>query len=751
MAADVCGSRGRGAAGFSVLLAIAAMLLSVVSCRQESGGPATKLAVERPATKPAPEHPAIDLPKLSGIAIDGDTADWADRGFVLGVMYSAGPRRLAAGQFDAQVRMGWDDHGLLLLADVTEPDIHESEDDLQLASGTSVEVTETDAKAKNSWHAFISPGVDPRHARMRTCFDDDRSRSLRTAKVSVTAAAKKTAHGYVLEALFPWDMLSIEPKTGSEIGLVVRINHPDGNQGADLEWSPGLTLANTKATPHVRLADAPSPAVTLVANGGYERFHRTRTWIAGTSDVVGKVAQIKMKDAVLGQATLQADGRLAVGQITLPMPAIGKPYGPLAVVLNGKASGTVAIANADDARKDAVAGLRVVAQPAVFTQTVLPGIEFQSPGAAEDLIGNYTLRTTYYDSDYNVVTSADHPGRYGAVVKVAPEHGKSFKRYVTLYRATKGFDFRPLELKAALQLPSKFGLDPDVTREQVTATGDLIAEEMRSSVSHDDNLAVYLAGMNETASGAGDLPRRLGPEGKNIAWWYGLKKKTGDLAGYKYLVHVPKLKKADPQAKFPLILFLHGSGERGNDLQLLKKHGPPKMLKEYPKWEFADQLIVVSPQCPVGENWNPLLLRDLLDEVSAKYPVDPDRVYLTGLSMGGFGTWELAQWFPERFAAVAPVCGGGDPGDVARLKEIPTWIFHGGRDPAVAIECAYEMVQAMRDVHARVRFTVYPECGHFAWVPTYDDPRFYQWLLEQRRGQPAQRRSETPDTRPAEE
>ena len=144
-------------------------------------------------------------------------------------------------------------------------------------------------------------------------------------------------------------------------------------------------------------------------------------------------------------------------------------------------------------------------------------------------------------------------------------------------------------------------------------------------------------------------------------------------------------------------------------------------------------------------------MRDLLEEVSAKYPVDPDRIYVTGLSMGGYGSWQLAEWFPERIAAVVPISGGGDPADAPRTKDIPTWVVHGGRDPVVPIGDAYEMVQTLRDLHGRIRFTVFPEYGHNSWEPAYDDAHLYTWLLAQRRGQPGQRQSNLPDTRPAEE
>ncbi len=182
--------------------------------------------------------------------------------------------------------------------------------------------------------------------------------------------------------------------------------------------------------------------------------------------------------------------------------------------------------------------------------------------------------------------------------------------------------------------------------------------------------------------------------------------------------------------KWPLMLFLHGSGESGHDLAKVKVHGPPKVVETKPDFPF----ILVSPQSP-GRGWNPEILNALLDDIIHTYRVDPDRVYLTGLSMGGFGTWELAAAHPEKFAAIAPICGGGNPQNAKKLAHLPIWVFHGAKDPTVPIARSQEMVDALKAVGANVKFTVYPEALHDSWTATYNNPEFYQWLLEQKRGQ----------------
>ena len=141
-----------------------------------------------------------------------------------------------------------------------------------------------------------------------------------------------------------------------------------------------------------------------------------------------------------------------------------------------------------------------------------------------------------------------------------------------------------------------------------------------------------------------------------------------------YLRYLPP--NYDKQDSWPLLLFLHGAGERGEDLDLVKVHGPPKLISQGTDFPF----IVISPQSPKDRWWRPNELTALLDDVAKNYKVDEDRICVTGLSMGGFGTWALAAYTPRRFAALAPICGGGEPYWARRFKHVPTWVFHGGQD-----------------------------------------------------------------------
>ncbi len=197
----------------------------------------------------------------------------------------------------------------------------------------------------------------------------------------------------------------------------------------------------------------------------------------------------------------------------------------------------------------------------------------------------------------------------------------------------------------------------------------------------------------------------------------------------KYLIHLPEGYR-ESEGDWPLILFLHGAGERGDELSQLNVNGPP-MLIEKGKWNFPG--IVVSPQCPKDQYWNNpekiLALEALLDSLELKYRVDSTRVYLTGLSMGGFGTWSLAAHAPERFAAIAPICGGGEPLMSRKLNKMPIWVFHGEKDTVIPVERSKQMVEALIQKGSSPRFTVYPDEGHASWVPAYETAELYEWFL----------------------
>ena len=205
------------------------------------------------------------------------------------------------------------------------------------------------------------------------------------------------------------------------------------------------------------------------------------------------------------------------------------------------------------------------------------------------------------------------------------------------------------------------------------------------------------------------------------------KRVTREYAG-RFLLYLPRGFEQEKK-KWPLLMFLHGSGERGDDLEKVKDHGPPKLIAQGKEFPF----IVVSPQCPDNARWSTEMLNALLDEVIAKLPVDEDRVYLTGLSMGGQGTWNLAMASPERFAAIAPVCGWGSRDVMCVLKNTPVWKFHGAKDDVVPLAESERMYGGLKKCGNEAKFTVYSHANHDSWSETYANPELYEWFLLQQR------------------
>jgi predicted peptidase len=219
-----------------------------------------------------------------------------------------------------------------------------------------------------------------------------------------------------------------------------------------------------------------------------------------------------------------------------------------------------------------------------------------------------------------------------------------------------------------------------------------------------------------------------------------LKRRVVRQVSLRYLLSLPVGYERSKTRRWPLILFLHGAGERGDDLSRVKVHGIPRVVEQRRVPELGDfPFIAVSPQCPADSWWTreTLALEALLDAVEEELRVDPDRIYVTGLSMGGYGTFALAAAQPDRFAAIAPVCGGGSRSDARRIAHIPTWIFHGAKDETVPLRSSAEMVEAMAHFGGSPRFTVYPDAKHDSWTETYDNPDLYRWLLSHTRKLPA--------------
>jgi predicted peptidase len=203
----------------------------------------------------------------------------------------------------------------------------------------------------------------------------------------------------------------------------------------------------------------------------------------------------------------------------------------------------------------------------------------------------------------------------------------------------------------------------------------------------------------------------------------------------------------DPNTKYPLVLFLHGAGERGkdNDKQLI--HGVPEFAKPENRKKYP--CFLIAPQCPANEGWSDFLSKkaaaskgpsepgrlavELVKAIQKEFSIDPDRLYITGLSMGGYGTWDVICRHPDIFAAAVPICGGGDPSKAEKIAKLPTWVFHGGKDKIVPPEQSRKMVEALKKAGGDPKYSEYSDVGHDSWVKAYKDSEMLKWLFEQKK------------------
>lgn len=226
--------------------------------------------------------------------------------------------------------------------------------------------------------------------------------------------------------------------------------------------------------------------------------------------------------------------------------------------------------------------------------------------------------------------------------------------------------------------------------------------------------------------------------------------KGNETIPYRFL----KPDQIDPGKTYPLVIFLHGAGERGNDNEVHIQHisalfSDPGIRKRY-------GCFVLAPQCPEDMMWashdrnsdglvtrpsptQPMaMVISLIDKIEKEFPIDRSRIYLTGLSMGGYGTWDLLARFPNRFAAAVPVCGGGDTRTVSKIKHVPIWAFHGALDRVVAPKHSRVMIKALLDAGATPGYTEYPDVGHDSWVYAYQEPHLLPWMFQQHLGKKSQ-------------
>jgi predicted esterase len=692
-----------------------AMVL-VVAAGLSSCGPKEETLAAPPAIPQAPAAAEpVAIPKVADAS-----GDWAAHAYQVNVLTPVGSDVTTK----ASVALAWTPAALLL--QVRTDDATPVENTTESWESDSVEIFLASSVGSDDHLQFTCiPGrkSDPPSP---SCFVDDKRASGPHA-VPPEMQTQKDAHGYVMTFSVPWTNLKRVPQPGDTIGLQICVK--DARQDGSITqriWYPRIGAGDDPSLMQaVKLADEAGPpenaAAWLQSVGLTTTIH-----LSAVAAAAGKKFDVWSSGQKVVSGELQAggpDGSRAA--IPLPEEWKQKKGASLVVAVDGNVlPGDLTVPDLAQQKMALVKNLPIDCHT-IFDGAAFPSIDFANRDLVEAAIGPYTVHPRFFDARWNEVTKPDAPGRYGAIVEFRLNDGQSFTRHFTLFKTVLPYAPKRDPYVATVKFPAAFGLpEAAMAKEQWGITewtaGTLDAAQRKAA-----DWSRLVAGLHDLAAD----PARL--HGFTVwkidnDWWSELQKRLGENQDYPHLTHLPDDYDKD-QRLWPLIIFLHGSGERGSNLNVLQNKGPLGYINQGHPLPF----IVVSPQCPEDESWNADRLARLLDQVEAADRVDPRRVYVTGLSLGGFGSLDFAATYPDRVAAIAPLSGGDDPALAERLRKMPAWFFHGAEDDVVPTRYSVDLAHALQKLGAPVKLTVYPGVGHGGWDVTYSNPELYSWFLQQ--------------------
>lgn len=612
---------------------------------------------------------------------------------------------------DVSLSLAWDAQGLHAQVHVTDDLASEQPGTENLWQGDSVELFLGTKIGEAQYVQFLVSSYSTRIVEA-----DHRSRL--SGPMQCKARSRKAPGGYVLTVTLGWAQLGIAPKPGQELAFQLVVNDRD-KEGTIRQFClhPGGSAYNDpKKMLRLRLTEATGATLVIAAEADYSHFPRTTITLTGAPRVAGTPFVLHDKTGILASGHLAKKEGRAAAEVTLTRAWDST----IACKLAGQAS-SLLLESPADLRAKALAEAKLSFSHFVFTDDRFPTPEL-SP-RVEVALGPLTLTTVFYDAAQKPVTLPKAPGRYGAVTTLKSKSGLTRTFFTTLYKSPGSHDSWQKPNFFAGRIPEELGVLPEVSKQRQGEIAEFLRERFLAHLDDDPKSAVLLAGLAECKP---DEPpvACLSPDARDGRWWWGLQQKLGLAPRLRTALQLPAGYDSDKTRRWPLLLFLHGSGESGDNLNLVKVHGP---------WKHTKEFLIAAPQNPSGDWWRPEQVLTLVEELERTYRLDTTRLYLTGLSLGGFGTWATALLAPRRFAAIAPICGAGDPADAVRLTELPVWAFHGLKDDTVPPRHSQEMIAALQKAGAReARLTLYPDTGHDAWSATYSNAALYTWLLSHR-------------------
>lgn len=482
-----------------------------------------------------------DIPLMQGISIDGDASDWQESGFRVEIMPSKECLTQSRESLDSTFRLGWDEHGLLVLVKVHDDVFLEHSDEATLWEKDSIEVFSAAKPGSPDYYQLvISPGVTAEFPDLRVKAVDLRKMEPRLP-LTQEVARTKSEKDYTLELRLPWANLGLTPKEGDEVGFQLYVTDVDGPAGRfQAVWFPSVRARyDSREMWTVRIARRPSPPDQTRVHGEYDDFARSRVSVLAVDELVGKTVRVKQGKRERACGVLEPSGGYARAELKFPIPARDRSAKPWRVYVGRECVSELSMLDADVVRAQRVMLLPMAARPPVFKGEGFPPCDFADPLLAEYLLGPYRIRTTFYDRDFNVVSSATKPGRYGAILDIEPESGSALRRYLTLFRAPESFDslftWWCLEPNLSVRFPAGAAPDSSV----VTAHRESLGTYFKCAVLDDlvkgQDAAVLFAGLFETRpsdSPAVALPQVTVTDDVwaiDRQWWVTLKRKLNGM------------------------------------------------------------------------------------------------------------------------------------------------------------------------------------------------------------------------------
>ncbi len=687
-------------------------------------------------------RPLHDLPRLPDtLAIDGTADDWGSAGLRVVAWAEDGAPPLDPALFSAELRLGWTARGLAALLDLRSTLPWSEAQDTHLAyTADSVEVF---VRASNEWkelvQAVITPGLAPGHAAPRSFIYDYRGAKEEWADIptAVEVSRTRTDRGCTLEVLVPWHQLRVAAAAAATCEFSIKINKIIPGAGRrQFTWP----APNGDAFQRLRLAEGGSATLDTAAWMARDGFERMGVCAVAPRALAGTFVSVRRGAREELRTRLAADGDRASACVWMTIPHAGTTA--LTVAIGGVRAAQVPVPDLrTEARRELErvarmtrgwrgadrAGRTRVSVPALLTHAVLPDVTGLDPAIAR-LAGVERVEVRWYDADGAQVERAERPGRYGAVVTLQCTNDTPVVYCLTCVRVPDGFSM-PDSLRACVERLAGTNM-LDAQSEQALTQ---LRQRTQDALLHERDLAVLLAGAMEASADGG----MLRPFTRDRAWWHTLRTRLGIATTYTWFKLLPKAYDAQPDTRWPAVIYLHGSGgELPRDYTPLAQRTPERDLIG---WAMSTNLPLAIYALQSFGGWEPPAVIDALKSILAEDRIDPERITVMGFSMGGMGTWECAVDYPEWFAAAVPIGGRAyrahDCGVLA--GRLPVWVFNGDADMTTTLADAERAVQALKAAGGDVRLTVLPGADHGASQNgTFNTPGLWEWVLAQRRRAP---------------